>query len=43
MHEMKRVNDYEKFGARITKIGVTVAKIWQKDVLGTYLEFQESG
>jgi hypothetical protein len=35
------VNDSEKFGTRITKIGVEVAKIWQKEVIGTYLEFLE--
>jgi hypothetical protein len=37
------VNDTEKFGTRITEIGVAVAKIWQKEVIGTYLEFLESG
>jgi hypothetical protein len=37
------VNDYEKFTARITEIEVAVAKIWQKEVIGTYLEFLESG
>jgi hypothetical protein len=37
------VNDSEKFGTRITEIGVAVAKIWQKEVIGTYLEFLESG
>jgi hypothetical protein len=24
----ERVNDYEKFGARIAKIGVATAKVW---------------
>jgi hypothetical protein len=37
------VNDTEKFGTRITEIGVADAKIWQKEVIGTYLEFLESG
>jgi hypothetical protein len=37
------VNDSEKFDTRITKIGVAVAKIWQKEVIGAYLEFLESG
>jgi hypothetical protein len=37
------VNDYEKFGARITGIGVAVAKIWRQEVIGTYLEFLKSG
>jgi hypothetical protein len=36
------VNDSKKFGAIITEIGVAVAKIWRKDVIGTYLEFLES-
>jgi hypothetical protein len=31
------VNDSEKFGARITEIEVAVAKISQKEVIGTYL------
>jgi hypothetical protein len=37
------VNDSEKFGARITEIGVAVPKVWQKDDIGTYLEFLKSG
>jgi hypothetical protein len=37
------VNDFKKFGARITKIGVVVANIWWKEFIGTYLEFLESG
>jgi hypothetical protein len=37
------VNDSEKFGARIAKIEVAVAKIRRKKVIGTYLEFLESG
>jgi hypothetical protein len=37
------VDDTKKFGARITRIGVAVAKIWRKEVIGTYLEFLESG
>jgi hypothetical protein len=37
------VNDSEKFGATIAKIRVAVARIWQKEVIGTYLEFLESG
>jgi hypothetical protein len=39
----ERVNDSEKFSARIARIGVMVAKIWRKEVIGTYLEFLESG
>jgi hypothetical protein len=39
----ERQSDSENFGARIAKIGVTVAKIWQKEVIETYLEFLESG
>jgi hypothetical protein len=38
MHEMKE-SDSENFGARITKIRVTVEKIWLKEVSGTYLQF----
>jgi hypothetical protein len=34
---IERWSDYEDFGARITKIGVAVAKIWQKEVIETYL------
>jgi hypothetical protein len=30
-------SDFENFGERITKFGVTVAKIWRKEVIGTYL------
>jgi hypothetical protein len=37
------VNDSKKFGARITEIGVAIAKIWRKEVIGTYLDFLESG
>jgi hypothetical protein len=37
------VNDSMKFGTRITEIGVVVAKIWQKEVTGTYFKFLESG
>jgi hypothetical protein len=37
------VKDFEIFGARITKIGVAVAKIWRKEVIGTYWKFLESG
>jgi hypothetical protein len=35
------VNDSKNFGAKITKIGVAVAKIWRKEVIGAYLEFLE--
>jgi hypothetical protein len=38
----KRVNDYEKFGARIAKIGVATAKVWREEVIGAYLKFLES-
>jgi hypothetical protein len=30
-------SDSENFGARITKFGVMVEKIWLKEVLGAYL------
>jgi hypothetical protein len=33
----ERGSDSENFGARITKIRVTVAKIWRKEVVGTIL------
>jgi hypothetical protein len=39
----ERVSDYEKYGTRITEIGIAVAKICQKEVTWTYLEFLESG
>jgi hypothetical protein len=29
--------DFENFDARIAEIGVAVAKIWQKEVVGTFL------
>jgi hypothetical protein len=31
----------ENFGARITKIGVTVTKIWRKEVAGPFCNFWE--
>jgi hypothetical protein len=31
------VKDFENFAARIVEIGVIVAKIWQKEVIRTYL------
>jgi hypothetical protein len=37
------VNNSKKFGARSAEIGIAIAKIWQKEVKGTYLEFMESG
>jgi hypothetical protein len=33
----ERGSDSENFGARIIGFVVTVAKIWQKEVIGTYL------
>jgi hypothetical protein len=30
-------SDSVNFDERITEFGVTVAKIWQKEVIGTYL------
>jgi hypothetical protein len=33
----ERGTDSEHFGARTAKIGVTVAKIWRKEVAGTFL------
>jgi hypothetical protein len=37
----ERGKDSENFGARITEIGVAVAKIWWEEVIGTYLWFLE--
>jgi hypothetical protein len=33
----ERGSDSENFGERITEFGVMVAKIWRKEVIGTYL------
>jgi hypothetical protein len=33
----ERGSDSENFGTRITGFGVTVAKIWRKEVVGTDL------
>jgi hypothetical protein len=33
----ERGSDSENFGARITEIGVTDAKIWRKEVEGIFL------
>jgi hypothetical protein len=33
----ERGSDSQNFGTRITGFGVTVAKIWQKEVIQTYL------
>jgi hypothetical protein len=33
----ERESDSENFGERITEFEVTVAKIWRKEVIGTYL------
>jgi hypothetical protein len=35
----ERESASENFGARMTKIGVAVEKIWLKEVSGTYLQF----
>jgi hypothetical protein len=35
--QKERGSDSENFGERITEFGVTVAKIWHKEVIGTYL------
>jgi hypothetical protein len=35
------VTNSEKFGKRIARIRVVVVKIWQKEFIGTYLEFLE--
>jgi hypothetical protein len=32
----ERESDFENFGKRITEFEVTVVKIWQKEVIGTY-------
>jgi hypothetical protein len=39
----ERGSDSENFGARIAEIGVTVVKIWRKEVAGIFLELLESG
>jgi hypothetical protein len=33
----ERGSDSKNFDERITEFGVTVAKIWQKEDIGTYL------
>jgi hypothetical protein len=33
----ERGSDSKNFGERITEFGVTDAKIWRKEVIGTYL------
>jgi hypothetical protein len=33
----ERGSDSKNFGERIIEFGVTVAKIWRKEVIGTYL------
>jgi hypothetical protein len=33
--QYERGSDSENFDVRIAKIGVTVAKIWQKEVIGS--------
>jgi hypothetical protein len=33
----ERESDSENFGERIIEFEVTVAKIWRKEVIGTYL------
>jgi hypothetical protein len=35
--QKERGSDSENFGDRITEFRVTVAKIWRKEVIGTYL------
>jgi hypothetical protein len=35
--QKERGRDSENFGERITEFGVAVAKIWRKEVIGTYL------
>jgi hypothetical protein len=35
----ERVNDFQKFGARITEIGIAVAKIWRKEFQGPIQNF----
>jgi hypothetical protein len=37
MHKKERGSDSENFGERINEFGVTEAKIWRKEVIGTYL------
>jgi hypothetical protein len=39
----ERGSDSMNFGARIAEIRVTVAKMWRKEVIWTYLEFLKSG
>jgi hypothetical protein len=33
----ERGSDFENFGERTAEFEVTVAKIWRKEVIGTYL------
>jgi hypothetical protein len=35
--QKERGSDSKNFGERITEFRVTVIKIWQKEVIGTYL------
>jgi hypothetical protein len=35
--QKERGSDFENFGERITEFGGGVAKIWQKEVIGSYL------
>jgi hypothetical protein len=35
--QKERGSDFENFGERITEFGGEVAKIWQKEVIGSYL------
>jgi hypothetical protein len=38
MNAQKQIgSDSENFGERITEFGLTVTKIWRKEVIGTYL------
>jgi hypothetical protein len=37
--EDERGSDSENFCARITEIGVVVAKIWRKEVVGPFCNF----
>jgi hypothetical protein len=35
--QKEKESDSKNFGERITEFGVTVVKIWQKEVIWTYL------
>jgi hypothetical protein len=38
----ERISDPENFGARITRFGVVIEKIWNFEVLGYFVDFSEA-